>query len=129
MKKQLPLIYLFLIFLFIGCNNEDMPTCGCDSKIQTTIPESANLIGQISYKTQIDPLDDYYNNTFWIGYNNHRMIICNEDFLNDEFDDLKISGETAEVQFSGYLKEVCKRKIDIAEVTYQRIILTSIQRL
>ena len=59
--KKIILICLILTFLFNGCNNEDIPTCGCDSEIQTTIPESANLIGQISYKTQIDPLDDYYN--------------------------------------------------------------------
>lgn len=119
-----------------SCKDEDTPpSCGCESETRTTIPESANLIGRIAYKTQIDPLDNYYNNTFWIGYTEqncsnciHKMIVCNEDILGNEFEDIIESGENVEVKFSGHLKVICEKKFDLADFTYERITLTSIER-
>ena len=130
------LCYLGLTLFIYSCKNDDTPpNCGCESETRTTIPESANLIGRIAYKTQIDPLDNYYNNTFWIGYTEqncsnciHKMIVCNEDILGNEFDDIIESGENVEVKFSGDLKVICEKKFDLADITYERITLISIER-
>lgn len=132
------LCYLGLTVFINSCKDKDddtPPNCGCESETRTTIPESANLIGTIGYKTQIHPLDNYYNNTFWIGYTEqncsncmHKMIVCNEDILGNEFDDIIESGESVEVKFSGHLKIICEKKFDLADITYERITLTSIER-
>ena len=123
--------------LFNGCKDDDTPPdCGCESETRTTIPESVNLIGQIAYKTQINPQDDYYSNTFWIGYTEqncsnciHHMIVCNEDFLGNEFDDIIVSGEVVEVKFSGNLKKICELPVAfLADETFENIKLTSIER-
>ncbi|WP_445956399.1 hypothetical protein [Yeosuana sp.] len=126
----------------ISCKNGDddiVADCGCESDTQTIIPESANVIGRISFKRQIeiDTNDDYYNNTYWITYlvpgcSNcvSHMIVCNEDYLKTEFKDLLDlpQGEYVEVKFSGELKEVCQKRFDLADIVYKRILLTSIQR-
>ncbi len=130
------LCYLGFTLFINSCKDDNTPpNCGCESETRTTIPESANLIGRIAYKTQIDPLDNYYNNTFWIGYTEqncsnciHKMIVCNDDILGNEFDDIIESGENVEVKFSGDLKVICEKKFDLADITYERITLTSIER-
>lgn len=123
--------------LFNDCKDDETPPdCGCESETRTTIPESVNLIGQIGYKTQIDPLDVYKNNTFWIGFTEkncsnciHHMIVCNEDILGNEFDDIIISGEAVEVKFSGNLKKMCELpNAWLADETFEHITLTSIER-
>lgn len=138
--KNTILFALFVALSIYGCSKEDtIPDCGCGSETQSVIPESANLIGRISYKRQIDidPDDDYYNDTYWITYlvpgcSNcvSHMIVCNEDFLKTEFEDLLNlpQGEYVEVKFSGELKEVCQKRFDLADIIYKRILLTSIQR-
>ena len=81
---------LTLLISTISCNkNDDNLTCGCNSDIRATIPESANLIGQLVYKRQLDPNDNFYNNKFWLTYVEpdctnciHHMIVCNENFLS-----------------------------------------------
>lgn len=122
--------------LFNGCKDETPPDCGCESETRTTIPESVSLIGQIGYKAQIDPLDVYKNNTFWIGFTEkncsnciHHMIVCNEDILGNEFDDIIISGEAVDVKFSGNLKKICELpNAWLADETFELITLTSIER-
>lgn len=139
LKVLFKLICCFVVTLIINsCYNSDTtPDCGCESETLRTIPKSANLIGRIVYKTQIDPNDNYYNDYFWITYIEqncfnciHHMIICNEEILGSNFNDLFDLGEVEfiEVKFSGHLKEICIKKIDIADVTYERIVLTSIER-
>ncbi|TVZ28761.1 hypothetical protein JM83_3912 [Gillisia sp. Hel_I_86] len=140
MKVAFTIISCLVITLFFtGCKDDDIPPpdCGCESETRTIIPESTNLIGQIAYKTQIDSQDDYYNNTFWIGYTEqncsnciHHMIVCNEDLLGSEFDDIIVSGEVVEVKFSGNLKRICELPVAFpADETFEYITLTSIERL
>lgn len=128
---------LAVTLFFNSCNKDDTPPdCGCNSETSHTITESDNLIGEMYYKTQSDnPLDIYYNNLFKIIYTEencsnciHSMIVCNEDFMNNEFDYIKSSGEIVEVKFSGHLKSVCDRRNNPADYTFNRIILTSIEQ-
>ncbi|PRZ24053.1 hypothetical protein [Flavobacterium granuli] len=127
--------FLITSFLVLSCqkDQDEIPDCGCDSTIRTTIPESANLIGKIAYKKQLDPNDNYYNNKFWIAYTEqncsncvHKMIVCNEGILNQQILNLKSNGQTLNIKFSGHLKEICEKTFDIADVTYENIILTKI---
>lgn len=57
------------------------------------------------------------------------MVVCNEDFLTDDFEDLKDlpSDESIQVKFSGHLKEICEKRFAPGNNTYERIILTSIE--
>jgi len=88
-------------------------------------------------KTQLDPLDDYCNDHFWIGispenclYCKDIMIVCNESFLNGQFDYLKNDiNEPAQINFSGEIKKICKRVANIPEYSYYRVVLTSIEKL
>ncbi|RTY83160.1 hypothetical protein EKL99_06195 [Flavobacterium sp. ZB4P23] len=130
------LLFLFAtLFTISSCSKDDKtPDCGCDSEIRTTIPESANLIGKISYKKQLDQNDNYYNDKFWIGYTEqncvncvHKMIVCNEEILNQQILNLKSNGQTLNIKFSGHLKEICEKTFDVADVTYENIVLTKIE--
>ncbi|MEN8857749.1 MAG: hypothetical protein ABF260_06755 [Flavobacteriaceae bacterium] len=131
------LCYLGLTLFLNSCKEDDTPpNCGCESETRTTIPESANLIGEMYYKTQSnDPMDTYYNNYFWIVYTEencvncvHSMIVCNEEIMNNQFESIKETGEIIEVKFSGHLKEICEKTFAPADYTYERITLTSIER-
>ena len=119
--------------------DDDNPSdCGCESEIQRTISESEELVGKLSYKTQADPMDDFYNNHFWIIYPawatigdiTSYMIVCNESFLSDDLSDLKnlAPEESIEVKFSGNRKSTCKPWFAPALYSYNRITLTSIQQ-
>ncbi|GGG36091.1 hypothetical protein GCM10010976_04740 [Bizionia arctica] len=120
--------------LFISCDkNDDEPSdCGCNSETNYTITETDSLIGKIYYRSQ----NSTYNNLYSIIYKEVQysnsstfMIVCNEDFLNNEFEDIKNSGESVEVKFSGDLKSICEKPNGPADISYYRIILTSIERL
>ncbi len=138
MRKQRIFFYclIFSTFLFISCRDKVVPDCGCESEIVYVIPDSAGLIGTISYKKQLDPNDDFYNNKFWIGYVEqncsncvHVMIVCNEEMLSDFNDLLNLPpGELVTVKFSGRLKKTCKKTFHPADHTYNHIILTKIER-
>jgi len=130
---------LGITLFFTGCKDDDdtPPDCGCESETQTIIPESANLIGRLSFKAN-DSVDPYYTNHYWITYLDqncsncvHHMIICNEEMLGNQFDDVDNlqKGEFVDIKFSGYLKEICQKRFDLADITYNRITLTSIERL
>jgi hypothetical protein len=129
-----PLIYLSIIIfiLFSACEDEDdtPKDCGCSSETNYTITETDSLIGEIYFRSST-----YYSNLYSIvykeeGYSNSstHMIVCNEDFLNNEFEDIKNSGGSVEVKFSGDLKSICEKPNGPADISYYRIILTSIER-
>lgn len=132
------LCYIGLTLFMNSCKNDDTPpNCGCESETRTTIPESANLVGEMYYKTQSnDPMDTYYNNYFWIVYTEencincvHSMIVCNEEIMNNKFESIKETGEVVEVKFSGELKDMCTLPVAFpADYTYERITLTSIEQ-
>lgn len=132
------LCYLGLTLFMNSCKDDDTPpNCGCKSETRTTIPESANLVGEMFYLKPTASGDDYYTNLFWIVYTEqncsnciHHMVVCNEDFLKDEFEDLKDlpNDESIQVKFSGHLKEICEKRFAPGDYTYERITLTSIER-
>jgi len=125
----------FALFLtFISCKEGTLPDCGCNSETITTIPENPITIGQISFKKQIDVNDIYYTEKYWIGFVEpncsnciHHMIVCNENFIPNEIKTLINSNRILNIKFSGYLKDICEKKFDLADVTYQRITLTKIE--
>ena len=131
-------LLIFSILLITNCKdrNEDVKSdCGCNSNVTHSIPESANLVGNIFYKTQLNPQDNYYNNTFWVSYTEpncincvHNMIICNEDLLSQEIINLKNTGESLSVKFAGDLKTICQKTFAPADYTYENITLTKIQK-
>ena len=130
------LLILTLLTVLLGCekkNTAETPDCGCESETQTTIPESANLVGRISYKAQNEP-DSFYDNHFWVtvgqGAVYRHMIVCNRDILKSDFDELiSDTKKEIEVMFSGHEKEVCEKRFNPATISHSRIILTSIERL
>ena len=134
--KQLFILGL-LFSLIVGCEKEENSNCGCESVIIDTIPVSAGLTGQLSYKKQLDTNDDFYNNKYWVTvvdsncvYCFLNLIVCNEDLL-DNFNYLKNSDTsvTVTVNFSGYHKKICKDFYGIPEVSYHRIVLTKIEEI
>lgn len=138
MKKLFTLLMISLTLVLNSCDKDDdsPKDCGCNSETNYTITETDSLIGEMFYKKQTDnPLDTYYNNLYWIKYTLddcsnciNSMIVCNEEFLNNEFEDIITSGEIVEVIFSGELKSVCDKGNNPADYTFNRIILTSIER-
>jgi hypothetical protein len=134
------ILITLLLFALISCKNDDdtisTPNCGCESEILATIPQSANLVGEMYYKIQSnDPMDTYYNNRFWIVFAEencsnciHHMIVCNEEIMNNEFDGIKETGISVDVKFSGNLKEICEKSFNPADYTFERITLTSIEQ-
>lgn len=136
LNKSITYLLLFTILIFSSCKKDDTPIdCGCNSDIITIIPESSELIGTISYKRQLDPKDNYYNDKFWIGYTDpncstciHSYIVCNEEILN-EFSYLISANinETVDIKFSGSIREICKKSFNSANLTYNRITLTKIE--
>ncbi len=153
MKNKLPLIYLFLIVLFIGCDNddEDSADCGCKSETLDTVPSEnfpevpfeEQKSGLIFYKRSenIDYIFDdehngLYNNRFWIfqgtdGCHNCRrhFIICNENILGTEYDYLKNSNDSIPISFTGELKYLCIDPfIAPADYFYSEIKLNSIEQ-
>lgn len=124
-----------IIFTVNGCKDNE-PKCGCDSETTKIISESECLIGEISYKRQLNVNDNYFNNKYWIGYTEpncsdciHIMIVCNEEMLTEFGDLLNLPvGESVTVKFSGKLKDVCEKPFSPANYTYEHIVLTKIER-
>lgn len=127
-KKVITIIFFLLIALTSNhCKDnteEPTPDCGCESAILNTIPESTNLVGVITYKIKLDTQDNYYNNKFWITYAEqncgncvHHMVVCNEDLLPQEVINLKNTGGSLSVKFSGQLKNICEKIFSPADYT------------
>lgn len=134
MKKLFNLLMISLALVLNSCDKDDdsPKDCGCNSETNYAITESDSLIGEMYYKSQSGT---YYNNLYWIVFSEDdcsncasHMIVCNEDFLNNEFEDIKNSGEIVQVKFSGNLKSVCDKRNNPAGISTNRIILTTIER-
>ena len=91
MKKRVMIIFILTIIIIVGCKKEidEKNDCGCNGIIQYTIPDTLPIEGTISYKIQLDTLDDFYNNKYWFGYTEqncsnyiHSFILCNDKFLS-----------------------------------------------
>ncbi|MCE2733426.1 MAG: hypothetical protein ACK57K_05285 [Chryseotalea sp.] len=126
---------LFIFFLLLSCEkNDKIKDCGCDSITLKTIHESQELTGIITFKAQ-NKSNNYYTNSYWITYVEpncsicvHHMIVCNEYILND-FADLKSPPyNSTSVKFAGHLKEVCEKRFDTGNITYQQITITKIEK-
>jgi hypothetical protein len=140
MKKLFTLLMISLTFVLNSCNkDDDEPSdCGCNSETleEIIVADEDNLNATISYLGS-DPLYPYYNDHFWIGLSYPDcvncldvMIVCNEGFLNGEFDYLKNdSHEQAQIVFTGKIKKICNRPSSVADYSYYRIVLTSIEKL
>ena len=136
MNAGISILFFVTVLLLQACDSDNEKSkCGCESDVVTAIPESANLVGEIGYKIQLDPNDNYYNNAFWIGYTEpdcgnciHHMIVCNEDMLGD-FQYLKNNPyDRVQVKFSGKLKELCEKNFHPADETFDHIVLIKIER-
>jgi len=141
MKKLFTLLMISLTLVLNSCDKDDdsPKDCGCNSETieEITVLEEDNLVATISYKIQLDTGDTHYNDKFWIGVSFENcptcidvMIVCNENFLNGEFDYLKTNtDEFAQIHFSGNIKKICNRPPNVADYSYYRIVLTSIEKL
>lgn len=132
MKKPLKTLelkmicFLGVVFLFSSCSDDDKTSeCGCNSETKSNIPNDETqapiedqIKGLLYYKTpeNTDQFlnDPKFNNQFWIfqgidGCVNcqRHFIICNEDFLGNEFDFLKNNNDSIPVRFTGELKYLC----------------------
>ena len=145
-------LLIFLLTLFFSCNNEEeIPSCGCNSPTINTIPNEdltnvpivEQKMGVIFFKDDDVP-DPYvpeeeFNNRFWIfqgteGCTNcqRKFIICNEAILGNQFDFLKQenNNDSVAVSFSGDLKVMCEDQPIVVpgDYYYAEIVLTSIER-
>lgn len=139
-KKVFTAIFciVILIFLMESCTKKSESDCGCEGEVIRTIPVTTNLTGQISYKRQLDPNDNFYNDTYWLSYpdssicfpcsSSTSFIICNESILSTELKEIKnLSGGTSlKVQFSGNIKELCNKQFNPANNVFYHITLTKI---
>lgn len=131
-------VIIFCSLIVFSCqdDNESEENCGCDGVNVYTIPIDNNLVATIGYKTQLVLGDDYYNDKYWIGYTEsdcinciHTYIVCNDEFISSEIKSELSSGGQIEVKFAGYVKEVCEKKFDTADHSYNRIVLTKIEKV
>lgn len=130
-------ILLSVSLLFISsCNKENVKQdCGGDSEVIDTIPVSADLAGELTYKRQSDPDDDLYNEKYWIfivptdsssSWWVNDLIVCNEEALSD-FSYIKETGGSVNIKFSGYVKKICEQQISPPEYSYRHIVITGIE--
>ena len=134
-KKSIIYLLFFTILIFSNCKkDDDTPTdCGCNSEIKAIIPESSQLAGTITYKEQTQS-NNYYTNKYWITYTDfnclncvRHMIVCNDYLITNEIIDALNSQTNVTVKFSGNLKEICEKRFDIADISYELITLTKIE--
>ncbi len=124
-----------LLLTLISCKEEEpLPDCGCNSETIKVIPENSKLNGQISFKKHSNSNDTYYTDKYWIGFVEpncsnciHHMIVCNENSIPSNIKTLINTNGIVNIKFSGNLKNICNKTFDVADVTYQRIILTKIE--
>ena len=55
------------------------------------------------------------------------MIVCNENLISNEILSILNSQTSLNVKFSGELKEVCEKRFDISNISYQLLTLTKIE--
>ena len=141
------LCYLGFTLFMNSCKDDDTPpNCGCESETRTTIPESANLVGKLFYKDNVDGTN-YYDHHYWIIYIEencsnciHHMMVCNEELL-EQISNIPVFTDVGDfinypshydnalsVKFSGDLKIICQDVIAPGDYTQERITLTSIEQ-
>ena len=136
--KGMSYLFIMLFLIMASCKSDDLDDCGCNSQVEKTISKSSNLIAKMFYNNPENSPNDYYENEYWIKYTPancgncvHTMIICNTNILGSNFNDLKnlAPGESIDVKFAGYLKELCQLpNAAPADHTHNRITLTKIER-
>ncbi|MDB4199488.1 hypothetical protein N9752_04070, partial [Polaribacter sp.] len=107
-RKTMSYLFFFTILTFSSCNKEENPTdCGCNSSITTIVSE---LEGTITYKEQTQS-NNYYTNKYWVTYTDSNcsncvlhMIVCNDDFVNNNITNLLNTQEKASIKFTGELR-------------------------
>lgn len=130
-----PLSYDLITLTRIAKYDYDPAVCGCNSPVWSEIPDSNPLLGTVRYKRQLDPLDIYYNNRYWITYVEpycincvHSMVVCNEDMMV-EFENLRDSGASDTIRFAGQLQRLCMHPFAWpADYTWDQITLTKIEK-
>lgn len=132
MKKLLLALAIGLSAMACKEREEKKPDCGCDSEIIATIPEAQNITGKISYNVPTDPNDHFYVNKFWITTKSSGAllsvgIVCNESILPPEILQLKKTGGSLTVKYSGYSKKLCEGIVGPSTYSYDHIVLTKIE--
>ena len=96
-----------LLLTTVGCAKDEhkdkqQHDCGCESEALSTV----STVGEIYFKTQVEPDDDYYNDNFWIiekfpGSIENHYVVCNEEITKNEFDvnHLDLNWEVDEVKW------------------------------
>jgi hypothetical protein len=146
MRTSITLILLVSLFA-VSCGSEESPLdCGCNSPTVNTIPNEkldnipieVQKMGVIFFKDDktLDRFvpDERWDNRFWISqFDGYRtLIICNEDFLSNEFDFLKEKNirDSIKVSFSGNLKSGCSEPFATPTMySYYEIELISIEKM
>ena len=126
-NKALSFVCYFSVVVFsVGCSDDEVtPECGCDSETISNVPNEdlgvpikEQTTGLLYYKGP-EMMDRYlndpqYSNSFWIFqgtpgcYNCQRhLVICNENLLPDELNNLKNTTDSIPVVFNGELKRLC----------------------
>ncbi len=132
MKKIIFACVISLI-CFTDCKkNKESTDCGCDAPTRITIPDTANLIGTISFYSGNNSQD--FKNKYIITYVEqncgnciHYMAICNEFILPQVVVDIKTTNQTLQVKFGGDLKPICDKVFAPADYTYEHIYLSKIE--
>ena len=55
------------------------------------------------------------------------MIVCNDSFITNDILNILNTQPEVSIKFTGELREVCKKRFDLADITYERITLTKIE--
>ncbi len=125
----------FTIMLLNSCKKEnDNADCGCKTAITDTIPETNMINGVLGFKHK-GRNSDYLTNRYWITVSSpnsaqvHHAIICNYDIIPNNIINYLNNHDSVNVNFSGYLKNVCDHPFTTANITYNRITLTKIKKL
>lgn len=135
MTMNIILTTLLAVAVFVlSCEKEESNGCGCDS---TVTFEYVDMTGNISYKWQLDPNDNFYIEKFWIGFTEpdcvncgHSLIVCNEEILTDFKNLINLPPEASVlIKFSGYRRTLCEKIFAPAGYTYDHITLTKIEKL
>lgn len=128
-------VVIFLLFTLSASCKEDTQEeqdCGCESPIVSSIEESQQQEGYLYRITDTSDEATYPEIEFTV-YNTdcinckHTYLICNPEVLS-HFEQVPAYPGT-KVKFSGHVRKVCTRPTAPADYTYNKITLTSIEKL
>ena len=139
--------YFSIAVFYVSCSDDEAPTeCGCESETVSIVPnEDVNVTikeqttGFLYYRRP-DMMDRFfddpnYSNKFWIFqgtpgcYNCQRhLVICNENMLPGELNNLRNTTDSIPIVFTGELKYLCTEPfIAPADYFYAEIKLNTIE--